>query len=213
MTLKFWCSRCGRVLYAETDQIVRAVQCAGCGYRQRMPSQREPVLGDGGNGGQAPDRAGSTYELAATPLEPARRPAAALVLTDDPVRSRSNVLWDLIQGIVLDASRLQGPSLLLIGLSIADILDTFRLLHASQAYYESNPVAYWFFARWDMRGMIVFKFASIGFAIAAGELIERRRPGWGRLVLWVGCVAATAVVWHGFRLYMGLPGLPIPGRE
>ena len=86
-------------------------------------------------------------------------------------------------------------------------------MQTSQAYYESNPVAYWFFARWNMRGMIVFKFAAIGFAIAAGELIERRRPGMGRLVLWVGCLAATAVVWHGLRLYLGLPGLPIPGRE
>jgi hypothetical protein len=61
-----------------------------------------------------------------------------------------------------------------------------------------------------MAGMTAFKFSIIGGVIALGEIIERRRPGWGRFVLLVGCAAAAAVVWHGFRLYMG-HGFTTPG--
>ena len=88
---------------------------------------------------------------------------------------------------------------------------TFTLLRTSHVYYESNPVAGWFFARWNMTGMVVFKFAAIATAIATGEIIEGRRPGMGKLVLVVGCMAAAAVVWHSLRLYMGVSGLPSGG--
>jgi Domain of unknown function (DUF5658) len=213
MTLKFRCARCGRVMAEDPDQADTAAKCPGCGSTQRAHATSRPGLGDSGNPGEAVEPPGSVYRLAAPPLEPFPTRTVGLRLLEPPIRQRSNVLWDLIHGSVLDTSRLQAPSLLLIGLSIADILITFRLLQTSHAYYESNPVAYWFFARWNMRGMVVFKFAAIAFAIAAGELIERRRPGLGRFVLWVGCMGATAVIWHGFRLYMGLPGLPIPGRS
>ena len=57
--------------------------------------------------------------------------------------------------------------------------------------------------RWNIAGMVVFKFASIGTAIAIGEFVERRRPGWGKFVLLVGCAAAAAAFWHGLRLYLG----------
>jgi hypothetical protein len=44
-------------------------------------------------------------------------------------------------------------------------------------------------------------------------MIERRRPGMGKLVLLVGCAAAAAVVWHSLRLYLGAPGLPVGGGD
>ena len=101
---------------------------------------------------------------------------------------------------------MQGLSLCLVALSAADLFVTFSLLRTSHVFYESNPVAQWFFARWNMAGMTLFKFAVVGFVIALGEIIERRRPGWGRFVLLVGCAAAAAVVWHGLRLYQGVGG-------
>lgn len=115
--------------------------------------------------------------------------------------------WSLIRESALGASQLQELSLCLIALSVADIIMTFTLLRTSHVYYESNPVAGWFLARWDMKGMVVFKFAAIATAIATGEIIERRRPGLGKLILIIGCMAAAAVVWHGLRLYLGVPGV------
>ena len=122
-------------------------------------------------------------------------------------------VWGLIRESALGTSQLQELSLCLIALSIADIIMTFTLLRTGPAYYESNPVAGWFFARWNKTGMVVFKFAAIAGAIALGEIIERRRPGMGKLVLLVGCAAAAAVVWHSLRLYLGAPGLPVGGGE
>jgi hypothetical protein len=128
-------------------------------------------------------------------------------------RKQVDRLRRLAGACAVEASRLQWPSLVLLGLSLADIAVTFVLLRKGQGYYESNPVAQWFFAHWNIRGMAAFKLTAIGSAITLGEIIERRRPGWGRLVLWLGCLASVAVVWHGLRLYMGLPGLPVGARD
>jgi hypothetical protein len=213
MTLKFWCAQCGRAMSAQADQAQATAKCPGCGSTQKVPVPASSVHAEAGNKGQPSDPPASVYQLAAPQLERQAAGSVALELAGPSVRSRRRQKWELIQGSALDPSQLQGPSVILICLSIADVLITYMLLRTSQAYYESNPIAYWFFARWNIRGMIVFKFAAIGLAIASGEIIERQRPGRGRLVLWIGCVAATAVVWHGLRLYMGLPGLPMVGKD
>jgi hypothetical protein len=96
----------------------------------------------------------------------------------------------------------------LIALSAADVFMTFYLLRTSPRFYESNPVAQWVFQRWNIAGMVIFKFAAIGIAIVLGEYIERRRPGWGKFVLLVGCAAAAVVFWHGLKLYLGFDAMP-----
>jgi hypothetical protein len=74
-------------------------------------------------------------------------------------------------------------------------------------------VALWVFQRWNIAGMTIFKFGAIALAIALGELVERRRPGWGKAVLLVGCAATAAVIWHGLRLYLGSEPMPIADGE
>ena len=69
-------------------------------------------------------------------------------------------------------------------------------------------MARWFFARWNMAGMVLFKFTLIGGVIALSELIERHRPGWGRFVLLVGCLGAGYAVYQGLRLTLGPLDLP-----
>ncbi|MGC8641991.1 MAG: DUF5658 family protein [Isosphaeraceae bacterium] len=120
----------------------------------------------------------------------------------------SRVLGGIIRGGAGEASRLELPSLILLALSMGDIYVTFRLLTTGQGYYESNPVAEWFLAHWNFKGMFLFKLGMVAVTITLGEIIERHRPGLGRLVLWLGCIVSTVVVWHGLRLYLGLPGLP-----
>jgi len=90
----------------------------------------------------------------------------------------------------------------LVALSAADLFMTFTLLRTSTRFIEANPIAMWFFSRWDMMGMVFFKFSIIAGVIVAGEIIERHRPGWGRFVLFVGCVGAAYAFLHGLRLYM-----------
>jgi hypothetical protein len=105
-----------------------------------------------------------------------------------------------VRAAAVESSRLQMESFLLVALSAADVLVTYRLLRRGPAYYESNPFAHWFFAKWNIAGMTLFKFAAMGFVVTIGEYVERRRPRWGRGLLLVSCLVTAAVVWHGLRL-------------
>jgi len=102
-----------------------------------------------------------------------------------------------------EASLLELESFSLIALSAVDLLVTFALLQRSPSFYESNPVAQWFFLRWNMAGMTLFKFSAMSLVIVIGDYVERRRPGWGRGLLGVSCLATAVVVWQGLRLLLG----------
>ncbi len=211
MVLKYRCARCGRHLFIAGVMPGKQAMCPACGQVQQTPGAPQPMPAEPTEP-QRTGREASVYELAAPPLELRR----ANLRKPTPVVSKaagSDSVWGLIRESALGTSQLQELSLCLIALSIADIIMTCTLLRTSHSYYESNPVAGWFFTRWDMTGMVVFKFAAIACAIALGEMIERRRPGMGKLVLLIGCAAAAAVVWHSLRLCLGVPGLPVGGGE
>jgi hypothetical protein len=110
---------------------------------------------------------------------------------------------------IFDESQIQGIACGLLALSAADLFMTFALLRTSPTFFESNPVAQWFFARWNIAGMVAFKFSIVGAVIAASEFIERRRPGWGRFVLLIGCVGAAYALYRGISLYMGHQAPPV----
>jgi hypothetical protein len=223
MTTRFWCARCGRSYEVPRALAGRRVRCRACGHVQAIP---EPVEGIDVSDpttttGPIPVSTTSdpnTYTLASAPESnpaPLRAPALASppppssARPHRPSRSGRGPLRDL----ALEAGHLQGLSLVLLVLSITDLFVTFSLLRTSPGFYESNPVALWVFQRWNIAGMTIFKFGAIAIAITLGEFIERRRPGWGKAVLLVGCAATAAVVWHGLWLYLGFAPMPIVGGD
>jgi Domain of unknown function (DUF5658) len=107
------------------------------------------------------------------------------------LRARFRLLWK--------EPLLHRESLLLVMLSAGDLFVTYSLLW-HERFYEANPVARWFFERWNIAGMTVFKFGIIAFVIVLGETIEHRRPGVGRAILLLGCAAAAIVMVQGLRL-------------
>jgi len=110
---------------------------------------------------------------------------------------------------VVETSQVQGIGLWLVIMSAADLFMTFALLRRSSDFFESNPIAYWFFERWNIAGMVFFKFTLIGGVILLSEIIERQRPGWGRFVLFVGCLGAAYAVFQGGRLYLNADNIPL----
>jgi hypothetical protein len=112
---------------------------------------------------------------------------------------RKNGKWTLFQHFGRP-SRIAPESLLLVFLSAVDLLMTYTLLWQGRLFYESNPVAQWFFQRWNIAGMTAFKFGVVGVVVVLGETIERHRPGVGRAILVLGCIAALLVIAQGFRL-------------
>lgn len=105
------------------------------------------------------------------------------------------------KAILLDKMRLSGEGRLLVLLSILDLLVTYSLLrHPDGLHYEANPIAQWWFARWNIAGMTAFKFTAIALGIASAEIVERRRPGVGRAILLVGITAVLYAVGYGSYL-------------
>jgi hypothetical protein len=214
MTTRFWCARCGRSYEVPRALAGRRVRCRACGHVQPIPEPARPA----NTTAAAPSADPSTYALASVsppppPSSPAMTPPPPSAGSHRPHRHRTDPWRRHLRDLASEAGHLQGLSLVLLSLSITDLFVTFTLLRTSPRFYESNPVAMWVFQRWNIAGMTIFKFGAIALAIALGELVERRRPGWGKFVLLVGCTATAAVIWHGLRLYLGFEPMPIAGAE
>jgi hypothetical protein len=188
--ISFPCARCEARLTAPAGKAGKRGRCRHCGTIQIIPG------------------AGSGYALAESPpTSPvvARSPVIAL----EPARRswRESSVWEVVSSWLHASARersaLEGESVALILLSLADLMVTYHLLRSGPGFYESNPIARFFFARWNIAGMAVFKFSVVGFVVVAGETVERSRPGLGRFVVLVGCVASAAVVCYGLKLAMG----------
>jgi hypothetical protein len=195
MKTEFTCSRCGVACATDRDLTGRRVRCLSCGFVQRIP-----------DASTAPSVAPSSYQLAPTPAPLGHRspkepndPAPEL---SQPTRHGWFAWLEHVRPWVFEASQVQGIGTWLIILSAADLLMTFVLLRKSPLFIESNPIAHWFFAKWNMTGMVFFKFSMIAGVILLSEIIERNRPGWGRFVLLIGCIGAAYAVFTGGRLYM-----------
>lgn len=102
----------------------------------------------------------------------------------------------------VENSRLQGWIVVLILVSMADLVMTYFLLSLDANFYESNPIANWFFTKWNIAGMTFFKFAVVAFVIVIAEFVERRRPGYGKFVLLFGIVVTAYVVYYSYNLYL-----------
>jgi DNA-directed RNA polymerase subunit RPC12/RpoP len=199
MNLAIPCARCGRIFEVSERFSGRKIRCQTCGKIQRVP--RFPTSKTG-------------QQAAAYPLVPELPEIPRVAkpqtgnLARDPAFSRPgryrNIPWrGLLRASAAEASVLELEILALIALSTADVLVTYILLRRGPAFYESNPVAHWFFLRWNIAGMAVFKFSAMGLVIVIGEIVERHRRGWGRALLAVSCLATAAVVWYGLRLVFG----------
>lgn len=181
--ISFPCARCRATVSAAAGQGGRRGRCRHCGTIQIIP---EATPG---------------YALAEVPpvMIPAPRPIAPAAAGGAAGR-RKRALPGWFHASAREPSVLEAEIVALILLSLADLLVTYHLLKRGPSFYESNPVAQFFFARWNIAGMAIFKFSLVGFVVVVGEVAERRRPGLGRLVVLIGCVASLAVVGYGVRL-------------
>ncbi len=186
-TIVYRCPSCRQSHSVAAQLVGRRARCRNCGHVGRIAEAGAP--------GSEP----SVYQLAGPPLPtPPPEPTAWT-----PRAPRQGVVSKAWSGGAVEESQIQGLAVLLIVLSAADLLMTVTLLRASPRFFEGNPVANWFFAWWNIYGLILFKFGILAGVIVVSEFIERRRPGWGRFVLLIGCVGAAYAVYTGLKLYMG----------
>lgn len=106
-----------------------------------------------------------------------------------------------LRGLASEPLCLEREAAWLVVLSLCDLLMTYVLLRQGAGFYEANPLARWWFVRWNIAGMVAYKFGLIAVVIAICEFVERRRPNAGRAVLWLGCLGALGVFLQGVRLF------------
>lgn len=74
-----------------------------------------------------------------------------------------------------------------------DIMITWVILHLEGR--ELNMIADWVIQRFDLIGVVLYKFGLFLFVVAVCEVIGRRRPGLGeKLARWAVVVTAFPVV-------------------
>lgn len=98
--------------------------------------------------------------------------------------------------------RLRAEMMLLVFLSACDLFMTYILLRQGRHFYESNPIANWFFLQWNVAGLTGFKFGLVGLIVVLGETIEHHRPNVGRAILLLGSLGALLAVVQGLRLLL-----------
>lgn len=214
MNTRFWCARCGRAYERPRELAGRRARCGACGHVQTIPEPVEAGLSSADADRELDAPSGYALEPVPPPLPLADvppEPSARGPRTRRTDRRRETTWFDHLRDLTAEPGHLQELSLLLVTLSLLDLFVTYALLRTSPRFFESNPLALWVFRRWNIAGMAVFKLGAIALAIAIGEFVERRRPGWGKAVLVIGCAATTAVVWHGLRLYLGFGPGPMVG--
>jgi hypothetical protein len=184
----FTCSSCGRKQRIPDEFRNKPVQCGVCGRVHRIAN---PF-------GASSDQ--EVLEMVSLPARPSAPPPTPVKPRRPEVLSQIN--WRaLLRGGILESSQVQAVACALVLLSFLDFFMTYFLLQAHPMFYESNPVAHWFYERWNVSGLLAFKFSVVGGAILLSEIIERKRPGWGRLVLWIGCLGTAYAVYKGVILY------------
>jgi DNA-directed RNA polymerase subunit RPC12/RpoP len=194
-TIVYTCPSCRRTHSVQSRLVGRRARCHNCGHVGR-------IIEAG-----APGSEQSVYELAGPPV-PAPPPPPPPV-GRSPRAPQKGVLAKAWTGGAIEESQIQGLAVLLIVLSAADLLMTVTLLRASPRFIEGNPVANWFLARWNILGLVMFKFGILSGVTVLSEFIERRRPGWGRLVLFIGCAGAAYAVYTGLKLYTAHVAVPV----
>ena len=117
-------------------------------------------------------------------------------------RRRGSSAWAHVRSWALDDLQTARAGSWLVLLSLLDLVVTYALLRRGIGAYEANPLANWWFRRWNVAGLAAYKFTLIALITTICEIIERYRPRIGQAVLWIGCAGAAAVAARGLHLYL-----------
>lgn len=89
-----------------------------------------------------------------------------------------------------------------------DVFMTYLILRysaegrTSNTLIEGNPIARWVLHQWGIRGMVAFKFLMIALVAVIAEVVGRRKPTVGRLLLIGGTLVVGGVVIYSLRLLL-----------
>ncbi len=85
-------------------------------------------------------------------------------------------------------------------LNLCDIVATYSLLRRNTGYFESNPIARWFYHGWGFLGMIWFKLGMVLLVVVAMQIVATKHPQLARAVLIFGSLVVAGVFVYSFWL-------------
>lgn len=89
-------------------------------------------------------------------------------------------------------------------ISALDVILTTVLLHLGAE--EVNAVANWVLGRWNIAGLVVFKFVLVSFVLGVCEFVGRRRPRTGKwLIEWAVGITCIPVLLAILQMMFDLP--------
>jgi hypothetical protein len=103
---------------------------------------------------------------------------------------------------------LQRESSLFLIASVLDVLMTCMLLEdltgvtGRTIFYESNPVARYFFQGWGLAGIVYFKFIMVGFIEVIAHIVALKTVPVGRRLLDFGTLIVCVVVIYSMYLLL-----------
>jgi hypothetical protein len=112
-------------------------------------------------------------------------------------------IWDTVFRMPLS---LQRESSLFLIVSVLDVLMTSLLLEdltgatGRTIFYESNPVARFFLEGWGLRGIVYFKFATVGLVEVIAHLVAMKKVAVARRLLEFGTLVVSVVVIYSMLL-------------
>jgi Domain of unknown function (DUF5658) len=100
---------------------------------------------------------------------------------------------------------LQRESALFLMVSVLDVVMTYLLLTLSgteggATFYESNPIARYFFLRWNVWGIVYFKFANVAVVEIIAHIVATKNVVVARRLLDFGTLVVATVVIYSMLL-------------
>lgn len=112
-------------------------------------------------------------------------------------------IWETLFRLPLP---LQRESCLFLIVSVLDVMMTCVLLGdlmgvtGETIFYESNPVARYFFEGWGLAGIIFFKFGMVAFIEVISHIVAIKNVAAGRRLLEFGTLIVSFVVIYSLLL-------------
>jgi hypothetical protein len=103
---------------------------------------------------------------------------------------------------------LQRESALFVIVSVLDVMMTYLMLSdvpepdGRVMFYESNPVARWFFEGWGLSGIVAFKFSMVAVVEVIAQIVAIRQLQVGRRLLEFGTLVVAVVVLYSMYLLL-----------
>ncbi len=96
--------------------------------------------------------------------------------------------------------RLESETAWFVLMNLCDIIATFALLRRNSHYFESNPVARWFYEGWGFRGMVWFKLVTVAIVVIISQIVVRENERLAQALLILGTAVVGGVFVYSYWL-------------